>query len=204
MNMTNLNLPQVSEFERGDARDAEQEALAKGYGHIGGHDSGHAPGSALVVKNYNPISGVEVKELILKRFRAELDLHPELTEVKSYPKARLEAIMRFDIHQYPFEENRHKLGEIHFQITLDAIPPDALRILEDMPVPTPTAKAGSGLDGGATVVDEMRKADPDTVAAVKEQFDRQPSSGAGGGGAKPGSAKPPSNSTPGTGGNRPR
>jgi hypothetical protein len=137
----------------------------------------------LVVKNYNPITGKEVKELMLAKLSKELDLHPDLSETLSYPKAVVEFRLRFDIHQWPFEEERHKLGDIHLSFTNDLIPPDAQRILSNMPVPTPTRISGSGLDGGATVVDEMVKASDETVKAVKEQYERgEGKSGAGSGG----------------------
>jgi hypothetical protein len=126
--------------------------------------------SEVVAKNYNPISGIEVKELILNAIRKELDKHPDLTEVKAYPKAIIEFRLRFDIHQWPQEEDRHKLGEVWKKIRLDDIPPDAQRILNDMPVPTPMKVEGSGLDGGAVIVDQPVMATAEVKAAVVETF----------------------------------
>lgn len=161
---------QVSEFTRPRTGESEDSPYPSGVP-LGGHE--HLPGSALVVKNYNPLSGKEILEMILSELRRELELHPDLGETLSYPRAVVEFRLRFDIHQWPLEEERHKRGDIYKRWENDIIPPDAQRILSALPVPTPTQVQGSGLDGAAVVVDKMVMADLETETAVHSQFGKE-------------------------------
>lgn len=56
------------------------------------------------------------------------------------------------------------------KLKLDEIPPDALRILNDLPVPTPRRVAGTGPSGESTIVDEPKVASAQQKAAVEKQF----------------------------------
>lgn len=137
--------------------------------------------SSGVKKNYNPLAGSEIKELIIRRvvtqfeeqLRAVLADDPNLTEALSFPKAVLQFRLRYDVHQWPQEENRHKVGEVYKEIRLDELPPDITRILAGLPVPTAVRKKGAGLDGEELVVDEGRDVGEETKALVEEAFGRK-------------------------------
>ena len=132
----------------------------------------------LVKKNYNPLTGSEVKELIIRRalreveaqLRSVLATDPHLTEALSFPRAIVEFRLRYDVHQWPQEENRHKQGEVWKKFQLDVLPPDVERILAGMEVPTAVRKPGAGLGGEELVVDEGQQASPETRALVEETF----------------------------------
>lgn len=175
-------------------------------------------------KLYNPLSGRELYELLLKRLvifltpaigpesaQAVSDLakspwsrHPSLdTDVIAYPKADIElrahvapaealndvplidVTIHCRVYQHPREENRMFEIELLCRVpnpyagdpivltdtfNLDDIPPDALRILNDLPVPTPQRKPGSGPNGEALVIDEPKPASEQQKEAVQKQF----------------------------------
>lgn len=93
--------------------------------------------------------------------------------------------VQFKVFQHPREEGREfglsadctiehqhegRPLPLEHSFNLDDIPPDALRILNNMPVPTPTRTPGSGPAGESTVVDLAKPATEEQKAAVEEQF----------------------------------
>jgi len=91
----------------------------------------------------------------------------------------------FSIAQFPQEEGRGISGEIAFLITnaalerdcgfgekfnCDEIPPDAIRIMNDLPVPTPTRIAHTGSKGEALLHDKPKVATGAQKGAVQKQF----------------------------------
>src|SRR5262245_36930999 len=145
-----------------------------------------------------PVAAELIADL-LATLRSRVQTHPGLdSEVQAYPKADLKidiyitgrdlitkAVVDILVTKAPKEEKRgfgivveiesaecawgaplHLLSDFN----LDDIPPDALRILNDMPVPTPVRKAGSGPSGESTIVDEPKPAPEAQKAAVEKQF----------------------------------
>ena len=127
------------------------------------------------------------EELIsFPRADVEFDLGFSLTEHAAIVEYRLKII------KYPQEEGRVLAGEgrinfawtgdiekfdrisVNLRCNTDEIPPDASRILADLPVPTPTKVSGSGgLSGETSIVDVPKMASEKEKDAVKEKFGKK-------------------------------
>jgi len=102
------------------------------------------------------------------------------------PVPGTKTIVKISVTKHPSEEKRGFQTEIELhsynkpwerpslhltsELNLDEIPPDALRILHGLPVPTPARVAGTGPSGEATIVDEPKPATEQQKEAVEKQF----------------------------------
>jgi hypothetical protein len=152
-----------------------------------------------------PALAMQIEQTARKRFSSHSRLD---TEVVCYPKAdvaigvyirnrvesqKAQVSVIFNVYEHPKEENRgfgdnlilysetewdRDPLELQVKFNTDAIPPDATRILNDLPVPAPVKKPGSGPNGEATYVDVAKPASEKQREAVVKQFgsgkDNQP------------------------------